>query len=121
MDDEEIKGEARDRRRDPDLGRLEPILELAAVEQHLQRADRDAERGKAEKIEALALGLTGLVNENKDAEEGNDADRQVDVEHPAPVVIVRQPAAERGSGDRSDHGPGAPYRHRSAVPLGRVD
>src|SRR5271163_5263359 len=82
MDDEQIEGEAGDRRRDPDLGRIEPILELAAVEQQLQRADGDAERCEPEKIEALAPGLTSLMNENKNAEEGNDADRQVDVEYP---------------------------------------
>ena len=100
---------------------MEPILELAAVEQHLQRADRDAQRGKAEKIEALALGLTGLMNEHKDAEEGNDADWQIDVKHPTPGVMVGQPSAERGTDDRTDHGSGAPYRHRLAMPLGWVD
>jgi hypothetical protein len=63
----------------------------------------------------------GLMNEKKDAEEGNDADRKVNVKHPAPVVIIGQPAAEGGAGDRPDHGSGTPYRHRLAMPLGRVD
>ena len=54
---------------------FEPILELAAVEQHLQSAERDAERRKAKKIEMLGPRLTGLVNENKNAQEGYDADR----------------------------------------------
>ena len=121
MNDEQIQGEAGDRRLDPDLGRVEPILELAAVEQHLQGSDRDGERAKAQKIEALTPGMAGLMNEKKDAEEGNDADRKVNVKHPAPVVIIGQPAAEGGAGDRPDHGSGTPYRHRLAMPLGRVD
>src|SRR5690349_9420610 len=102
MNDEQIKREASDRRLEPDLGRVEPILEFAPVEQHLQRADRDAECRKAEKIEALMVGMTAFVNEKQDSEEGNDADRQIDVEHPAPVVIVGQPATQRGAGDGPD-------------------
>ena len=100
---------------------MEPILELAAIEQDLQGPNGDAERAKAKKIEALALGVAGLVDEHKDADERNDADRQIDVEHPAPVVIVGQPTAERGADDRADHGTGPPYRHRLAMPLGRID
>src|SRR5260370_23603630 len=117
MDEEQIKGEAGDWHHDPDLRRVEPIHELAAVEQHLQGADRNGERAKAEKIEALAPGMTGLMNEKKDTQAANDADRQINVEHPAPVVIIGQPAAERGARDRPDHGSGTPYRHRLAMPF----
>jgi hypothetical protein len=65
IDDEQIKGEAGDCHLDPDLRRVELIPELAAVENHLQGADRNGERAKAEKIEALAPGMTGLLNEKR--------------------------------------------------------
>jgi hypothetical protein len=68
MDDEEVEAKPGDRRLDPDLGRTEPILELAAVEQHLQRADRQAQSGKAEEIERLAAAVTHLVHEDQDAD-----------------------------------------------------
>ena len=55
------------------------------------------------------------------AEEGEDADRQVDEEHPAPVEAVGQPAAQRRPDDRPDHDAGAPDGHRLAVALLRVD
>ena len=61
------------------------------------------------------LPVSGRKSE--DAEEGEDADRQVDVEHPAPVEDLGQPAAERRPDDRADHDAGAPDRHRLAVPL----
>ena len=51
----------------------------------------------------------------------SDADRQVDQEHPAPVVIVGQPAAEHRPEDRPDHHAAAEQRHRLAVLLARVD
>jgi hypothetical protein len=51
VDDKEVETEPGDGRLDPDLGRAEPILELAAVEQHLQRADRQAQHGEAEEVE----------------------------------------------------------------------
>src|SRR5271170_2494581 len=121
VNDEEVQGESGDRRLDPDLGRVEPILEFAPVEQNLQGADRNAKRAKAEKIKALAQGVAGLVDEHEDADEGNDANWQVNVEHPAPVVIVGQPAAERGTDDRADHDAGTPYRHGLAVTLGQID
>ena len=50
-----------------------------------------------------------------------NAERQVDEEHPAPVVHVGQVAAERGAQDRTDHHADAPDRHRGAALLGRVD
>ena len=49
------------------------------------------------------------------------ADRQVDQEHPAPVVIVGQPAAEHRPEDRPDHHAAAEQGHRLAVLLARVD
>ena len=53
--------------------------------------------------------------------DAQDPDRQIDQEHPAPVVIVGQPAAEHGAQDRADHHAAAEQRHRLAVLLARVD
>ena len=49
------------------------------------------------------------------------ADRQVDEEHPAPVVIVGQPAAEHRAKDRADHHAAAEQRHCLAMLFARVD
>src|SRR6266436_2452591 len=103
MDDEEVEAERGDRRLDPDLGRAEPILELAAVEQHLQSADRQAQSGEAEEVECLAAAVTRLVHEDQDANRGENPDRQIDVEHPPPAVVASQPAAERWADDRAQY------------------
>src|ERR1700716_3701664 len=71
---------------DEDLGRAEPILELAAIEHHLQRADAEAQHGEAEEVEGSVGIARGVRQERHDAEKGEDADRQVDVEDPAPIV-----------------------------------
>ena len=43
-----------------DLPAVEPVILLAAVEEQLQRAERDRQQGKAEQVE-LALVLLGLA------------------------------------------------------------
>src|SRR5216683_387803 len=121
MDDEQVEGDGGNRRLDPDLAGMEPVRQLAAIEQQLQRADADAEAGKAEKVEQLAMGRPSVVDEDEDAERGDDPDRQVDVEHPAPAVILGQPAAQGRPHDRAEDDPAAPHRHRLAVPLRWVD
>jgi hypothetical protein len=121
VDDEEIEAQRGDDRLDPDLGRAEPVLQFAAVEQHLHRADRQAQRREAEPIEAFALRRPRVVDKDHDPGGGEHAGRQVDEEHPAPAVIVGQPAAERRPDDRPEDHAHAPDRHRLGVPLGRVD
>ena len=59
MDREEIEAERGDRRLDPDLARMEPVLQLAAVEHQLHRADRQAQREEAERVERLAMRRSG--------------------------------------------------------------
>src|SRR6516165_3041161 len=95
MNDKEVEAEPGDRRRDPDLGRAEPILELAAIEHQLQGANRQTQRGEAEEVEWLAVGAPRLADKDQDAERRSRPHRQVDVEQPAPVVIIGQPSAER--------------------------
>ncbi len=100
---------------------FEPVLEFAAVEQHLRRADRDAQHEKAEEIERAGAVDPRLGQKRRHAEEADDADRHVDVEHPAPVVFVGEIAAERRAQDRAQHDARAPDRHRLRVFLARID
>ena len=120
MDDEHPEAGDGQAKLDPDLGRGEPVGVAAAVEHQLQRADAERQHGEAEEIEtARALGDARQIGGH--AEEGEDADRQVDEEHPAPVEAVGQPAAQRRPDDRADHDAGAPDGHGLAVALLRID
>ena len=58
------------------------------------------------------MHVAGLADKNHDAERAQHADRQVDVEDPAPAVILGQPAAERRPHDRPEHRADAEHRHR---------
>ena len=57
----------------------------------------------------------------RQAEEGKDADRQVDVEDIAPAIGLGQPAAEHGPQDGTGHHRDAPKRHGGSLPLLRID
>ena len=60
-------------------------------------------------------------HEEQQAERGEDAEGQVDVEDEAPVVHLGQVAAEGRADDRAHHDADAPDRHRLAALLHRVD
>ena len=64
--------------------------------------------------------VRGVAHQHQDAGGAQQADRQVDVEHPAPGELVGQPAAQRRADDRTDHGADAPHRHRLALLLARI-
>ena len=93
VDDEHPEAGDKQAEFDKDLGRLEPVELFAAVEHQLQGADGDREKREAEEIESPdALGRLG--HEEEDAGSGQQSDRQVDVETPAPAEIFGQPGAE---------------------------
>src|SRR5215469_15860359 len=94
MDNEQIKADTRNNRRDPNLGGIEPVFEWAAIKHHLQRPDGDAQCYKTEKVEGFAMGMTGITDKNQDAEAGDQPDGQVDLEDPAPAIVLGQPAAQ---------------------------
>ena len=77
-----------------DLVGFQPAELLAAVERELQRADGDRKRGEAEPVEAQLEVLLRLVHEDDEAEHGEDAERQIDEEHPVPGIGLGQPGAE---------------------------
>ena len=62
----------------------------------------------------------GLLHEQHHADHGDDADRQVDQEHPVPGIIVGEPGAQRRAHDRPEHHADAPDRHRRAALLERI-
>ena len=53
---EQIEGEAGEHRFRDDLGRAEPVLELAAIQHHLQRADGKAQEHEAHDRSAASRG-----------------------------------------------------------------
>ena len=120
VDQEHREGDARHQRLDDDLDRIEPVELLAAVEHELEAADGDGEQDEAQHVERPPPVVRGVAHQNQDAGSAQEADRQVDVEHPAPGELVGQPAAERRADDRADHGADAPHRHRLALLLARI-
>ena len=118
---EQVKPSSRDRRFDPDLARIEPVLQLAAVEQQLQGADPQAQREESEDVERLAMDVAAVADEDEDPKRTQHADRQVDVENPAPAVTWSKPTAERRAHDRPADRADPEHRHRLPVPLRRVD
>ncbi len=95
--DEQVEAEKRDRPLDPDLGRARssraPGRGRAASAGRRSRGSSVAL--EAEEVEGLALCAPPLVDEDRDPGRGETPGRHVEVEDPAPVVIVGQPAAER--------------------------
>ena len=117
VDQEDVEGGRGDDRLDHDLARGEPIELLAAVEEDLQRGDGDAQRREAEPVELGRGVLLRLDDEHADADEGERADRHVDIEDPAPGDVVGQPAADHRAEHRPDHDGDAEQRHRRAALL----
>ncbi len=120
MREEEVEADRRDDCLDDDLGGIEPADLLAAIEHQLQRADADRERDEAEPVEASFRVLGSLVHEDHEADHGEDADRQVDEEHPVPAVVIGEPGAQGRPHDRPEHHADAPDSHGRAALLGRI-
>ena len=69
---------------------------------------------------AFALADVGRVfDEARNHEDGEDADRDVDVEGPAPGYVIGEPAAERGAEDGRDDDAEGEDRHGDAAFLRR--
>ncbi|MNV11510.1 hypothetical protein D3C71_1020780 [compost metagenome] len=117
---EEIEGHHHHDGLDHYLPAGEPVLGFPPVQRHLQRPYPQAQQGKAQQIEAAAGIELGLLDEGGEPEPGQQAERQVDVEHPAPVVVLGEPAPQRRPEDGAHHDTYAPHRHGGAVLLGRI-
>ena len=103
MRQEIVDADHRDDGLDDDLVRFEPADLLAAIERELQRADAGSQRKEAEPVELQAVVRRRLVHQEQDAERREQAEWQVDQEHPVPGVGVGQVGAERRPHDRPDH------------------
>ena len=119
--EEEIEADNREDHLNPDFRRLEPAELLAAVEHHLQRTDAKRQAQEAEPGERHVAPRRCFAHEDPKACGGEDAERQIDEEHPPPRIRVREPAAERRTHDRTEHDAHAPDRHCRAALGGRED
>jgi len=96
------------------------LLKRAAIQEQLKRRQANRKGGKAEPVEFQA-GIAGsILEENGQHDAGGDAERHVDVEHPAPIIDVGQDTAQGRTQDRTQHHPHAPYRHHIAALAGRI-
>ena len=100
---------------------FEPAELLPAVEHHLQGADAERQAQKAEPREGDVAAGRRLQHEDREPGGRQDAEGQIDEEHPSPGIGIREPAAERRAHDRSEHDAHAPDRHRRAAPSRRKD
>ena len=100
-------------------GDFEPAELLAAVEHHLQRADAERQAQEAEPGERHVAPGRRFAHEDPEARGSEDAEWQIDEEHPPPRIGVGEPAAERRPHNRAEHHAHAPDRHRRAALGGR--
>jgi hypothetical protein len=121
VNEKQIEAEHGQRSLDDDLHRAEPVLQLAAVEHELQRCEPKTERAEADPIEPQGRVATAIFEENDQPGDAEQAERQVDEEHPAPVVNVGEITAERRADHRSDHHADAPQRHGLAAFFQRIE
>ena len=110
------------RRRPANPGGAEPIVFLPLVEDDLQAAQPDGQQAEADAVELArmrVLDIRRVLHVARDHEDGEDADRNVDVERPAPRISIGEPAAQRGPQHGRDHYAEREHRHRHAALLRR--
>ncbi len=100
---------------------FEPAELLAAIEHHLQCADAERQAQEAEPGKGHVAAGRRLRHEDGEPHGRQNAERQIDEEHPPPRIGVGQPAAERRPHDRAEHHSHAPDRHRRAASRRRKD
>src|SRR5581483_2646654 len=101
--------------------RAEPIFFLPFVEHDLQGTHPDNQQADSPVVDPcpLAAKIRWIEYESLGEEYGNSADRHIDVENPAPAVIVGEPAAENWPEHRSNYNTQCPERHRLPALLRR--
>ena len=105
-----------------DRGRIEPVLALAPVQDELQTAEAGDHQSEAPPVDPPGFSQIRRVEQERAGhEEAEHADRQVDVEDPAPRPLVGQVAADGGPEDRAEDEADAPHRHGEPALMERED
>ena len=103
----------RDDRHREDRRRVEPLLTLPSIQDELETPEAHDHQPQAPRVDPPALLLKRRVEQaGGGQEEADDADRQVDVEDPAPRPLVGQIAADGRPQDRAEDEADSPHRHR---------
>src|ERR1700733_13720993 len=92
---------------DDEVG-AEPIVALAFIEHDLHGAQAQGEQAQADVVNAeagafLLLHVGRIADQHVGQNQRNDADGNIDEENPAPIEIVGDPSAERGTDRRGQH------------------
>ena len=100
-----------------------PLLSSTSQQTHRQgeqpQADVVEVQRPAAQLRPLLLEVIGVLDREVAHQVAEDADREVDEEDPAPVVVDRDVAAQRRADDRGDQPRHAEHRHGRALLLGR--
>jgi hypothetical protein len=106
--EEQVECRGTDDGLDDDLARAEPVELLATVQHDLQCGDRQAQGAETEPVQFRRGVPFFLGQKSRHAEQGEDADRQVDVEDIAPTVGLGEPTTEHRSKNGTGHHSDAP-------------
>jgi hypothetical protein len=120
-DDERDHGEGGDRDEPAHPRRGEPVDLLAAVEHDLGGGEPQGHQAEADVVDAALPprpDVRRILDDGVDEEGGQDADREVDEEDPAPGVVVGDPPAEGRAEDRRHDDAHGKRRHGRAPPGG---
>ena len=120
-DDQETDGDHRDDCQHDNLVGGEPVQLFTAVKHHLQAADTDHQQRQADAVNPPLFG-TGFATAQglQRHHHHRDANRYVDEEDPAPVVVVADIAAENRAANRRDDHRHRPQRQRDRTFGGRI-
>ena len=95
-------GDGGNRHKPSDPDRAQPVHFLSLVQHDLQRRKPDRQQSEPDEVNGrlqVAFDVRRVLDEPFRQRHRQQADRQVDVENPAPGIIVGDPAAERRADD----------------------
>ncbi len=103
MDDEHISAQESQYAVYDDFQGIEPVLGNTTIQHQLERADCDCDQSEAEDVKTDFW--VGIIVGHKEinANQSQEAKGQIDKEDPAPGVKLRQPPAQCGADDRTEH------------------
>src|SRR5258705_5862759 len=104
-EDDEDQRQGGDRREDHDEVRLKPVFALAFIEHYLKRAKPKSHQSQPDVVdvsfsELAPLEVRRILNQPRGQQDGQNPDRDINEENPAPAEIVGDPPAESGTNRR---------------------